>query len=491
MDRRRYLAALLGVGSLGGCLRLTGEDQTTTATRTQSDRRTQTASATARPTDGETPTEEPTDSPTATESETPTETETPTATPIPVGGSWPQFHADAANTGYDPTLTGPREPVMEAWRQELGGSNVSSPVVADGRVFVGTHSETERRREIRAFRLEDGELLWRQPTIGWSTASTALAVVDGVVYAVEPGGSRVVALNADSGSFRWRYDAGVPFWGSPTVVDGTVYASNTTGRLVALDARTGRERWAYDPDVRAFLSTPAVHDGTVYATSMTPEELPPGASSLFEFKWYEHYFSWSPERGTGETTLRELPATGSVHALSVDDGSVEWTKTVPDFVVSSAAVRDGTVCFGGWDNTVYALDPDTGETQWTFETRDIVVATPAIADDTVYAGSNDGTLYALSLSDGTRNWVYPVEVSVKGSPAVTDDAVYLATDGRGIVSLGRNGRFRWRFEGENQDFNASSPAVVDGAVLACGDYQAPESAKNEEFGALYAVTEAR
>jgi hypothetical protein len=81
VNRRRALAVLTA-GLSGGCLQLSGGNDTETPTRTTTDRRTTTSRQT--PTDSPTPTESetPTESPTPTESETPTER--PAAT-LPAG----------------------------------------------------------------------------------------------------------------------------------------------------------------------------------------------------------------------------------------------------------------------------------------------------------------------------------------------------------------------------------------------------------------------
>ena len=71
---------------------------------------------------------------------------------------------------------------------------------------------------------------------------------------------------------------------------------------------------------------------------------------------------------------------------------------------SSAAIADGKVYTGSWDNNLYALDAKTGEEKWRFKTGDWVLSTPAAVNGMVYFGSLDGNLYALNARTGRERW---------------------------------------------------------------------------------------
>lgn len=53
------------------------------------------------------------------------------------GGNWPQFGASARNMGHNPDVVAPSSHGGQ-WVFETGGP-VSSPVVADQTVFIGSH----------------------------------------------------------------------------------------------------------------------------------------------------------------------------------------------------------------------------------------------------------------------------------------------------------------------------------------------------------------
>ena len=39
------------------------------------------------------------------------------------------------------------------------------------------------------------------------------------------------------------------FEATPLMIDGTLFLSTPYNRVIALDAETGRERWRYDPNI--------------------------------------------------------------------------------------------------------------------------------------------------------------------------------------------------------------------------------------------------
>ncbi len=64
-------------------------------------------------------------------------------------------------------------------------------------------------------------------------------------------------------------------------------------------------------------------------------------------------------------------------------------------VSSSAAVVDGIVYVGGWDNNLYAIDAATGQQLWLYEVGGAIGSSPAVIGGVVYVGSWDFNLYAI------------------------------------------------------------------------------------------------
>jgi outer membrane protein assembly factor BamB len=476
--RRRFLAALGGGLSLAGCLRLEGEDGTT-AERT-------TGAATGTPEQGPSSSTDPT-------TEAPTEEPTE-ADPEPVtalSGTWEQFRGDARNTGVSEPASGFSGEPAETWRAPAGNHTLlnASPVVSDGLAYVEVETGI-----LRAYDTVDGSLAWEQPYAdGDAEGLGSVAVRDGLVYGGPIDDSVFYAFDAGSGAYQWRASLSAGTFASPTVADGTVHVASTDGVVHALDAEDGSERWRYDTGGETVLGTPAVTGGSVYVASTTPLERPDGVSDLVdEYFYYDQFYQWGDLAEDPLATVVDLDAKATVHALDVATGRARWSTTLPDFVVSSPAVVNGTLYVGCWDGNVYALDGADGSERWRAAADAPVSSSPAVADESVYVGDWRGSLHAFDVASGDREWFLPIGSHVGSSPAVVDDTIYVVGDNSAVVAASTSGRVEWRFEGPRGDFNASSPAVVDESVLVCGDYPDPNvpDGDREESGALYRIDEA-
>lgn len=282
------------------------------------------------------------------------------------------------------------------WRFRTGQLNRSTPVVADGTVYVGSNDGN-----LYALDAVTGALRWSFHTAGALDSSPAYA--QGRVY-FTGGDGDVYALEAARGRRLWTFHAGPtraardPRWdfyqSSPVVADGVVYVGSGDGHVYALDAANGTRRWAFETDGRVRAS-PALAGGVVYVGSMG----------------------------------------GTLYALDARDGRARWTfKTVgnADFplgeIQSSAAVADGMVYFGSRDGSLYALDALTGAKRWSLADRQgaWVISSPAVAGGIVYFGTSDSHLVrAVDAASGAPKWTFDARGRVFASPTVVGDRVYV------------------------------------------------------------------
>ena len=199
---------------------------------------------------------------------------------------------------------------------------------------------------------------------------------------------------------------------SVVVIDGTVYAS--VGRdLAAFDTVTLEEQWRFSTgaDFTSYQAIPAVGNGVVYAGS---------ADNAFALDTETGKEKWraplAPEiGGTGPTTVADgtvyIPTTGSLVALDADDGSLLWTFPIEDGVHAGAAVADGLVYIGGYDEHFHAIDAATGEERWNYHAGDYINASVSVADGVVYMASLDGVLSARDASSGDELWRFEEKTS--------------------------------------------------------------------------------
>ncbi|PZE20522.1 PQQ-binding-like beta-propeller repeat protein [Paenibacillus xerothermodurans] len=203
------------------------------------------------------------------------------------------------------------------WTAKLAGGWIteSSPVVKDGKVFVGADGGY-----LIAIDAKTGKESWRaRPAGGWMHSMPAIA--DGTVY-MGYGGGLIVALDANTGTEKWRYKsdtstsyiAGNTTGASPAVAEGVVYMGFPNGRVEALSADTGAKLWSAATK-GGIISSAAVSGGTVYVGSND----------------------------------------GYLYALDKENGAVQWSYEIGAWVASSPAISGNTLVVGAFDGNVYAF----------------------------------------------------------------------------------------------------------------------------------------
>lgn len=423
MERRRYLT-LAGAAATGGCLRLS-EDESA-------------------------------------------EGQTTLQTPGEAGeieGTWPQYGYDAANSGATTDEQGPTGDVTGQWRATSGRpvSVDSAPAVADGRAYFVSTGNDEEPSAVWAVDASTGAVEWQQPIDG--SYDQSVVVADGQVFLGTNRG-RVVSLDGTTGSYNWRtsIENGVTPWNWPAVTDEVVHVTDETGSLYALSTADGSEIGRIDLGGRC-LSGPAFADGQVFVTTFGPTDEAAYPDGTEPFQFFGGYLDDEPV-----ASLVDMDGSGTVHAVSPSEGGLQWEVDLPDFVVATPTVVDGTVYVGCWDGYLYALDAADGSREWRHDLGTPISGSASVADGTVYVGGWDSVLYAID-TDGNEEWVLPVDRGDKitSKPAVADGVVYANADDGGLVAADADGTRLWRFGGPEGDFNQSAPAVADGALFVCGD----------------------
>ena len=303
----------------------------------------------------------------------------------------------------------------ERWKYTMTSNWVSgSPAVSGDLVYVGGDDGY-----LYALDAASGRERWKQKT-GLSMDSTSPVVSGGLVYVMgisadildvtSDGGYYVCALDAASGTERWRFRSEASLVGSPVVSGGVVYATSVgdptpregesvvedgpepAASLYALDAASGTERWKFDI---LDASSPAVSGGLVYVGSLD----------------------------------------GFLHALDASSGVERWKCSIEDGA-GSPAVAAGTVYVGGADRYLYAVDSASGGQRWKIKTSDWVYS-PAVSDGVVYVEEDDssgdgGHLFALGADSGVQRWKFGADGLGDSSPAVAGGQVYV-TSGEGYL----------------------------------------------------------
>ncbi len=284
----------------------------------------------------------------------------------------------------------------------------------------------------------------------------------GVVY-VGAYDNNLYAINAEDGSFRWKYPAADGIASSPVVAEdeNLVLFGSLDHLLYAVDTRVGQLSWTVATEGPVQSSARIAHghvffgsdDGHLYAVRL--------ATGRVQWKWWGGAPIRSRPLVTDEMIVVGLES-GDVAGVDLS-GQMVWRFKAKRAVTSSPIEHDGLVFFGSMDWHVYALDLARGWKVWTFRTNKPIVSSPVLGDDKVFIGSVDGSLYALEASNGRERWTFETGGQITSSPAYENNAVYFGGIDTHFYSLdAKSGRLRWNFKTDGPI--PSSPALHEGVV---------------------------
>ena len=379
------------------------------------------------------------------------------------------------------------------WEAKLGNKTYGGPVIAGGRVFVGTNNEAPRDKTMRGnksvlmcFDEKTGNFLWQRlhdaPQAGifsqvvegkYGLLSTP--VVDaGRVYYVLPE-SVVVCVKAENGDIVWTYDMNkklgvIPFHCSncsPLIVGQHLFLVTGNG----IDDQTGKPT---HPKAASFIALDK-DKGTLVWEDNRPGE------RIFEGQWsnptYARHSGQTaghlPRRRHGPVQLRaghrqahlgipllskECQSQGS-HARQLHRGHAGGAR-------QQGLHRPG--CHAGTHAAALQLCPvhrrhedrrrlaqfarsHGGAEQddalvWSFggpvvpapkKERSVniktTISTCAIHNGLLYIAEEAGFMHCLDAATGKRQWVYDFKTGVWGSPYCVDGKVYIGTEDGEIV----------------------------------------------------------
>jgi outer membrane protein assembly factor BamB len=376
---------------------------------------------------------------------------------------WPQWrgpHRDGVATGFIEPKAWP-EKLQLKWKVEVGEGH-SSPVVADGRIYVHT-----RRGELEALsclRPEDGTPIWQQTYTAPYTMNPAAAghgkgvkstpvVAGGRIYTFGINGT-LSCFDAKTGKPQWRKEFGSPDFGvamSPEVDGGLVIAhvgNNEHGALTAFDGATGAEKWRWAGDGPAYASPIVVEvGGTRQVVTQSRSNIVGVSADSGELLWRIPYTTDYAQNIVTpvlyhDTLIFSGIGNPTIGVKLLKRGSAWVTQTVWEnkdlSMYMSSPVVSGDLLFGlsiHKRGELICLNPATGVTLWKSEGRLADSAAIVSAGSVLLLLTTDADLLVFRKSDkafdlvrkysvaGSPTWAHPV---VLGHGILIKDATTLA-----------------------------------------------------------------
>ncbi len=392
---------------------------------------------------------------------------------------WPRFRGIngsgvSASTGI-PSDLGPE--THRLWSVEAGAGS-SSPVIAQGKVFLSVADGNQRR--LRCLDAQTGQQLWEQSlekvrdenaSSPNGPATCTPAVEQDLVVVLFP--DTALACFTASGQLRWRADIG-PFHSmhgiaaSPIIVEGKVIvqADQIQGSyLAAFDLQSGERLWQVErtDGVTGAYSTPSV----ISVPGQTPWIVATGPQGLCAYDVHRGATICSVP-GVANAPVTVPVVAGTTAYLCEPPGEGE---PMDKYANAFDADKDGRLALEEVSRSVPFLRLLTGIDQ-RYGNGDRVV------DESEWKAAFDsmvgkGGLLAIELSAADAaetprvQWSYTKSVPYVASPVCHDGVLYLVDDGGIFMSVdAADGSVlkRGRLKQGGRQFYAS-PVIADGKVF--------------------------
>ena len=372
--------------------------------------------------------------------------------PVRPADDWPLFLSVPNRHGA--REEGLKLPLQFAWSASAGNIiDFGSPVIADGRVYMGTADwDNSRTQAVVAFDARTGMELWRRGVD--SSIRHTLACEGGLVFATSVMGM-VYAFDGATGDLEWSRSLGLDFsrgvLGATLAANGRVYAGS--GALFAcLDASSGGIVWQTDKigEYVSCRTSPSLSGDTVYMGSNWREGFKALDANTGEIVWqttgedgFGHFHNSVSVVGdrayvVGGHILKSFDATtrewlGS-YAIKLTSAWGWGSNTSVPLVVGDIAVvgshMDGVhgVSLKDWNNlwqcetgvSLVATGP------YYTDGRATVAASPVAAGAVAYVGGLDGKLYAIEVASGKKLYEATIGSPVLSTAALSGNALYVA-----------------------------------------------------------------
>ena len=415
------------------------------------------------------------------------------ATRFIAGGDWPMWGSTLSRNMVSDATGLPAEWDIDTglnvkWVAALGSTSYGNPVIADGKIFIGTNNDLMRAPDVAgdkgivmAFRESDGKFLWQMvhdklesgqvndwPFQGICSSPT----VDGdrLYYVTNRG--EVVALDTEGfldgendGSFTDEVRAGEVdgdvVWSFDMIGQLDVFPHNMTssspavyGDLVIVNTSNGRDEEGHLPSPHApDLIALDKHTGKLVWRAA------PLGEQILHGQWS------SPSVGEIDGVMQVVIGQGDgwVRGFEVTTGSMLWEFDTNPLDAEYPRTRNNIISTPViWENKVFVAngqDPENGEGRgrlhainatkrgnitesglvWRVEEIRRSLSTAAIHDGLLYLADFSGFFRCFDVSTGEEVWMYDTFAAVWGSPLVADNKVYLGDEDGDVIVL-RAGR---------------------------------------------------
>lgn len=310
------------------------------------------------------------------------------------------------------------------WSFATRGKVRAQPAVAGDRVFVPSDDgflyavDRATGRQLWRFDLEASDLHRRPPSANnsyFDFLHSSPLVHDGRVYVGSLSGA-LFAVDAATGKQAWKLGTLDAIRGNPVIHAGRVYFGSWDDHLYAVDLKTQKLVWRVDTG-GIVQSTPSIDQGRVVIGNRAAKLIAYDAETGKQL-WSHDYSdgSWVESSAIAAGGMLYVGSSDSlkVSAVAADSGRELWQFKTGGWTWATPVLANGTLYVGALSGYPYyfegvtlrhgfhAIDAATGREKWSFALPPVagyvtggVAAAPVVAGGTVYVGAIDGRIYAL------------------------------------------------------------------------------------------------
>jgi outer membrane protein assembly factor BamB len=324
------------------------------------------------------------------------------------------------------------------WRTQLHNIVMSTPVVVNGLVYVGSGGNDMLTHPANMMqRLQyHGKAVW------------------GV-----PGGDEVVALNLNDGTPRWRFRTVGEDMPSPVYDRGRIVFANGDWHAYALRADNGEQLWQRDVGGVSTMASATLANGNVLVATCTDGIR---NSSMLALKPETGDVVW--QSPYGHCDAAPTVAGGKIFTADVEPGSMKyvgrtvvaavdsktgkpvwtyragaqgmWTTLGSDEAAIAGTFDKGTYYQAApLDDQLIAFDAATGKVRWSLRTAGPVKMSPVIKNGRVYVGDTVGMFYVIDSSSGKLLKIQPFKKPFTTSPPVIVGDTLFVVNGEAVQAV--------------------------------------------------------
>ncbi|HTM51122.1 MAG TPA: PQQ-binding-like beta-propeller repeat protein [Bryobacteraceae bacterium] len=356
------------------------------------------------------------------------------------------------------------------WIGQLGSQSYGNPVVAGGRVYVGTNNELLRnpkeggdRGVLMAFNEADGKFLWQHTNEklpagranDWPYQGVCSSpMVEGDLVYYVSNRCEIVCLNAKgdgagNAKVEWKFDMMEEVGSQPHNMANASPVSY--GDLIYVSTANGQDE--------SHVHVPSPRAPSIIAVSKKTHKLVWEDNSVGEKILHGQWASPTVAKigdvvqvihPQGDGWVRSYEALTGKKLWEFDTNPKDsvWPKTRNETIATPVVYENVVYMANGQDpehgegvGHLYAIDPTkrgditkTGQI-WHYDKIRRSVSTGAVYNGLVFYADFSGFLHCLDAKTGKPYWVHDMLAAIWGSPMVIDGKVYLGDEDGDVVVM--------------------------------------------------------